>query len=146
MSHAEGDGNSFIIRPVAMQPGQYKLVAARLTDVLRSAPEAGPGESGPAVDVSGNWRVTVEFVRGAAEHKLELTCASGSVQGTHHGTARKTEIRGTITGNRITLRSAMPSVGSRLPYHFIGTAEQERMSGELNLGEYGKARWSAVKV
>jgi hypothetical protein len=147
MSHAEGEGHSFIIRPVAMQPGQYKLVAARLTGILRSAPSVRPADAGaPASDISGLWKVTVEFVRGSAEHKLELTSAGGAVQGMHYGTLYKSEVRGSVSGNQVSLRSAMPSAGSRLPYRFIGTVDKGRMSGEVDLGEYGKARWSAVKV
>ena len=104
MSHAEGDGHSFIIRPVAMQPGDYKLVAARLANVLRSTPEPRPEKASTAVDISGKWRVTVQFVRGSAEHQLELTNAGASVRGTHRGTANTAEIRGSLDGNRISLR------------------------------------------
>jgi hypothetical protein len=30
MSHAEGEGHSFVIRPAALKPVEYKIVAQRL--------------------------------------------------------------------------------------------------------------------
>ena len=39
MSHASGDGHSFAIRPVAMRPDDYKIVADRLAQIFRSAPK-----------------------------------------------------------------------------------------------------------
>jgi D-glucosaminate-6-phosphate ammonia-lyase len=145
MSHAEGEGHSFIIRPVSMQPGHDQIVAARLAEVLRTPAPQRHAAAPPAVDLSGDWRVTVEFVRGSAEHTLALKVSGDTVEGTHIGTVGRTEIRGTIRGNEVSLRSAMPTAGSRLTYRFTGAAAPDRMSGELNLGEYGKARWTAVR-
>ena len=36
MTQAEGDGHSFLIRPVAMKPGEHKSVARRLFEVLNA--------------------------------------------------------------------------------------------------------------
>jgi hypothetical protein len=55
-------------------------------------------------------------------------------------------LRGSLSGNRVSLRSAIPTVGSRLQYRFTGTAGKDRMSGEVNLGEYGRARWTAERA
>jgi L-seryl-tRNA(Ser) seleniumtransferase len=147
MSHAEGPGNSFIVRPVAMQPGDYRLVASRLAEVLRTAPKPSVQQPlPPAVDISGTWRVDVEFVRGTARHQLELKSAGADVRGTHVGTNGKGDVHGSVHGEQVSLRSAIACEGSRLPYHFTGTAQNGRMTGELMLGEYGRARWTAVKV
>ena len=73
MSHAEGDGYSCRIRPVAMKPGEYKLVAQRLLEIFRSqGPKAAPALRPPAADVAGRWEVDLEFVIGATRHKLFL--------------------------------------------------------------------------
>ena len=39
MTQAEGEGHSFLLRPVAMKPGEYKIVARRLYEVLLVRPE-----------------------------------------------------------------------------------------------------------
>ena len=36
MSHAEGEGHSFVIRPVALKPGEYKIVAQRLYEIFQA--------------------------------------------------------------------------------------------------------------
>lgn len=147
MSHAEGDGHSFRIRPVAMQPGDQKLVAARLTEILRAAPAPSAASvQPPALDLTGEWRVTVEFVRGMAEHRLDLRAAGSEVTGTHYGTRGHAEIRGFMRGTEVRLRSAIPAEASRLAYEFVGKAEDGRLSGEVDLGEYGRARWTAERA
>jgi hypothetical protein len=146
MSHAEGEGSSFIVRPVAMQPGDQKLVAARFAEIFKGAPAGKPKESmAPSASASGTWQVTVDFIRGSAQHKLELTASGADVRGTHMGTNGQGEVRGSVKGNKVSLRSSIPTEGSRLPYHFNGTIENNRMSGTLSMGEYGEARWSAVR-
>ena len=146
MSHAGGEGYSFLIRPVAMQPGDYKAVASRLSELFRTAPRWKAQKAAPpAADVSGTWRVQVQFVRGAAEHQLELRAAGAEVTGTHVGTNGTGEVRGSVHGNQVSLRSSIACEGSRLGYHFTGAVKEGRISGEVGLGEYGRARWTAVK-
>ena len=43
-THAAGDGHEFRLRPVALKPGEYRIVADRLREVLRTAPK--PTETG----------------------------------------------------------------------------------------------------
>jgi len=35
--------------------------------------------------------------------------------------------------------------GTAIGYEFTGTVDGNKMSGEINMGEYGPAKWSAVK-
>ena len=37
MTQAEGEGHSFLMRPVAMKPGEYEIVARRLYEVFSAA-------------------------------------------------------------------------------------------------------------
>jgi D-glucosaminate-6-phosphate ammonia-lyase len=55
-------------------------------------------------------------------------------------------VNGTVSGDRVRLRSSLPYQGTRLAYHFDGTIQAQSMTGELDLGEYGKARWTAHRV
>ena len=41
MTQAEGEGHSFLLRPVAMKPGEYEIVARRLYEVFSSARKKG---------------------------------------------------------------------------------------------------------
>jgi L-seryl-tRNA(Ser) seleniumtransferase len=145
MSHASGKGNSFVIRPVAMRPDDYKAVAERLAQIFRDAPKARPQRalSPPAVDLTGRWDVTVQYESGSAEHKLYLTAKGNKVSGAHRGWINEGDLAGEIDGSEVRLQSAMHVGGQTLSYAFSGSVSGDRMSGDVNLGEYGRARWTA---
>jgi uncharacterized pyridoxal phosphate-dependent enzyme len=145
MSHASGDGFSFPIRPVAMRPDDYKTVADRLEQIFRSAPKAlsKPAPAAPAIEIAGRWDVSVQYESGSAEHKLLLANKGNTISGTHIGWAFEGELTGEIDGERVELRTALPVSGHRLSYRFSGRVSGGTMSGDLDLGEYGSARWIA---
>jgi hypothetical protein len=145
MSHASGEGYSFAIRPVAMRPDDYKAVADRLTQIFGAAPKGikKNAPTAPAVDIAGRWDVSVQYESGSAEHKLFLTTKGNRVSGTHLGWAFEGELSGAIDGDKVDFRSALPSGGQRLRYEFSGNIAGDAMSGDVDLGEYGRARWTA---
>jgi len=145
MTHAAGDGHSFAIRPVAMRPGDYKIVAGRLAQILGSAPKgvSKPAPAAPSVEIAGRWDVSIQYELGSAEHKLFLSSNKNKISGTHLGWALEGELTGALEGDKVEVRSALPVGGQRLEYKFSGRVTGDVMSGELSLGEYGKARWSA---
>jgi L-seryl-tRNA(Ser) seleniumtransferase len=146
MTHASGDGHSLLIRPAAMKPEEYKIVADRLAEIFRSAPK--PKEHSPAppaAELSGRWDVEMKFVRGQASHMLFLEARGNSVEGTHVGTRQRTDMKGTVDGDKVRLRSSMPFQGTRVAYDFEGTISADRMSGTVKLGEYPSATWTAVR-
>jgi L-seryl-tRNA(Ser) seleniumtransferase len=145
-SHASGEGTSFVIRPVALRPDDHKLVATRLAAIFREAPKGGRAKAAvapPAADLSGRWDVAVNYLTGSAGHKLFLNAKGNKVTGTHMGWALEGRLNGSIDGDKVAFRSALPIGGQSLPYGFSGRVEGETMSGDLDLGEYGKAKWSA---
>jgi L-seryl-tRNA(Ser) seleniumtransferase len=148
MSHAGGEGHSFIIRPVAMKPEHYKQVAVRLHEIFRAAgpKKAAPAAAPASVNLAGNWDVELQFAHGAARHRLILTADGNRVSGAHLGRRLRGELNGSVDGNRVRLRSGMPVEGTRLSYEFSGTAEADRMSGDVDLGEYGTATFTARRV
>lgn len=147
MTHASGEGTSFLIRPVAMKPGEYQVVAERLFQVLSSAPPARPAKSlaTPATDIAGVWDVDVEYEVGAARHKLFLAVTGNHVAGTHQGWAYEGDLKGQIDGEKVKLRSTLPADGNTLSYSFSGTVSGSTMSGDVQIGEYGRARWRAAR-
>jgi seryl-tRNA(Sec) selenium transferase len=147
MTLASGDRCSFRARAGGMKPGDDKLVAGRLKEVFAAARrEKGKAPAAPAEDVSGRWDVEVRFIAGAARHTFELQAAGNRVTGTHRGEYKKGDVAGTIDGDRLRLRSQLPCDGFALPYLFTGSVYGDRMSGQLNLGEHGRARWTAQRA
>jgi L-seryl-tRNA(Ser) seleniumtransferase len=144
MTHASGSGHSFVLRPAAMKPDEYKIVASRLLEVFRNAPKPKERRLAPPVqDISGRWDVHVKYQLGEADHLLFLEARGNEVVGTHFGTEWRGAVRGTIDGDKVTLRSSIPFEGANLAFVFQGTVSGDSMSGELEPDEYPKAEWAA---
>lgn len=145
MSHASGGGFSFLIRPVAMKPEEYKSVADKLAHIFRSAPKGLKKQESAAAgaEVAGQWDVTVRFECGSSEHKLFLNSSGNNVSGVHIGWASEGAVSGAIDSNRVEFRSDLPTSGQRLSYRFSGRVSGDSMSGVVDLGEYGSAQWTA---
>ncbi len=144
-SHAEGDGHSFIIRPVALKEGEHTIVADRLLEIFRQAPKGTMPRPlrPPTAQLSGSWELKIEFSRGAVAHQWLLEANGNQITGRHFGRITKGSVTGTIDGEKLLLRSSLPYEGTRLAYDFTGLAASGEMSGEVSLGEYGRARWTA---
>jgi L-seryl-tRNA(Ser) seleniumtransferase len=145
MSHAAGDGSSFILRPVAMKPDDYKLVAGRLRAIFASAPKSksAPAQVSMSANLTGHWDMDVEFVRATSHHSLMLQLRGGRLTGSHQGTSAHGDLEGTLSGDLVRFRSTLPVEGIRLVYRFEGTVSGDRMAGAVDLGEYGAATWKA---
>ncbi len=145
MSHATGAGYSFRVRPPAIKPGDQVLAGRRIAEVLRAAPKGTEAKTpaSPAADIAGRWDVDVEYTRGKARHSFLLVTKGNSVHGSHIGTRLQGEVRGDIDGDRVRLRSSLPHEGTRLGFRFDGQIQADTIQGEVDLGEYGKARWTA---
>jgi uncharacterized pyridoxal phosphate-dependent enzyme len=146
MTQASGDGSSFLIRPVAMKPGEHLIVADRLLHVLTSAPEASTIVYPPAfVDVAGAWDVDIEYEVGSARHKLFLSADKSQITGRHQGWAYEGDLKGEVRGSEVKFRSTLPADGNVLTYSFTGSISGASMTGEVQIGEYGRARWRATR-
>jgi hypothetical protein len=111
MTQAEGEGHSFLLRPVAMKPGEYKIVARRLYEVLSSARNKGKERTPdpPSMNISGQWEVEIQYEVGSARHKLVLDADGNRISGTHTGWAYQGDLKGEISGDRV-----------KLPQHLAG--------------------------
>ena len=145
-SHAEGEGHAFLIRPVALHPGEHKQVARRLYEIFRAAPQGPrpkPQLAQPAQDISGIWEVEVAYEVGTSHHRLFLNAAGNRVTGSHEGWAFRGDLTGHIDGDRVELRSSLPAFGTYLSYTFRGSLKAQEIAGDVDLGEYGRAKWRA---
>jgi len=82
---------------------------------------------------------------GSARHKLFLASNRNQVTGTHQGWAYEGDLKGLIDGDQVKLRSTLPADGNVLNYTFTGSVYGSDMKGEVQIGEYGKARWRATR-
>ena len=94
MSQAEGDGHSFVIRPVAMKSGEHKIVARRLREIFSAQRSTiiDREPTPPALDISGAWDVEIRYQVGSARHKLFLAERNYHVAGSHEGWATQGDL------------------------------------------------------
>ncbi len=150
MSHAEGDGHSFVLRPAAMYPGEHLAVADRLYEVFRGAPagKPKPAMTPPAVDLTGSWEVDLRFIAAHSRQKFFLSVHGNQLSGTFssriidHG-----KVQGEIDGEKVAFQTRARYEGASFHYRFSGTVRGDRMSGQVELGEeYGTAEWTARRL
>ena len=129
-----------------MAPGDEKIVAQRIVDVLSGEHTLKPAEPpvAPVADVSGQWNVDIQYAAGRARHSIHLRQNGNSLEGMHQGDFVSREISGTINGDSISLASNVTERhGDALSYRFTGKVAGESISGSLDLGEYRTATWTA---
>jgi len=90
--------------------------------------------------------VALTYPRGDASHTMTLTQNGDTVTGQHKGVIFTGTMRGTVRAGTVELRSTMPNPGNNFSYTFHGTVNGNRMSGTVDMGEYGSATWEAVKA
>ncbi|MEO7652344.1 MAG: hypothetical protein ABIZ80_17910, partial [Bryobacteraceae bacterium] len=151
MTHAglseSSQATEMLLRPAAMWPGEHKLVAERLYEIFRKAPgpRPNPKYAAPAGDVAGLWEAELQFKVGSAHHTFYLDPKGNSVGGQYTGRLVKGPLKGHIDGNQLEFSSGGRYEGTSLQYTYKGTFDGNRMSGTVDLGEYGMARFKAAR-
>src|SRR5215471_3563180 len=144
---SRGAQNGISITAFNLKPGDEKIIADRLHGVLSAPPvqKAQEPPKAPVADLSGVWDVQIEYRAGVGLHTLSLRQQGGRIQGIHRGEFIARDLSGLIDGDTVQLQSRLPerAIGNALSFTFTGKVVGETMSGELNMGEYLKAQWSA---
>jgi D-glucosaminate-6-phosphate ammonia-lyase len=135
------------VTPWMMMPGDDKIVAERIAWALTHHPqyENPPVPQGPLAVIAGQWQATLTFSRGSAEHTLVFEQQNDHLLGTHRGEFVSGDLTGSVTANQVHFRSSQKIEGQLLSYEFAGTVDGDKMSGTINLGEYGMATWAAER-
>lgn len=130
-----------------MQPGNDEVVADRLFDILSQKREPKSKEMRrPGADISGRWKVDVEFFSGKSEHTLFIEQQDGNwIQGSHKGDFSLRDMAGTIEGNEVKFISTDRHVADRITFIFTGVLDEDTISGEIFMGEYLTAKFTAAK-
>jgi hypothetical protein len=140
--------SSIGIMPYMLQPGEYKIVAATLSRYLRNPGMHGdsPVDSGATGKLAGTWNVRIQYRRGVGTQRFKLTQDGALVTGTQQGEIFQTAIHGRVQGGHAVLESTMAASGNDIPFVFSGAVSGDSFSGEVKLGEYGRATFQATRV
>jgi L-seryl-tRNA(Ser) seleniumtransferase len=133
------------IGPYMMAAGDERVVADRIHALLSNPPRtAEEPPVPPAADLSGSWDLRVEYAASTSTHVLHLRQRGNQLDGSHQGDFVTRDLTGTIDGDTVRIRSDYPeSHGDALNFTFTGKVSGNEMAGDLDMGEYLQARWSA---
>ena len=82
----EGDA-SISITSAMMSPGDEKVVAQRIVEILSARHTLTPADATapPAANLSGRWEVEIQFAASRGTHTLHLQQNGNRLEGTHQG-------------------------------------------------------------
>ncbi len=144
---ANASNNSIQIVPYMLMPGEEKIIADKLHSILsasRTLPEM-PALAPATTSIAGQWDLHLDFGRGSAVHTLIFEQDGNRLLGTHRGEFDQGNLAGTISASELRFRSSLPTIGSRVSFEFTGTLESGTIKGNVNLGEYGQATFTAQR-
>ena len=140
--------SSLGIMPYMMQPGDYKVVAENIVKHMRNPGhfENPPVYSGSPASVAGTWNVSIQYVRGVGEQQFILKQENDKLSGQQKGEIFNAVLDGKVDANHVRLTSVMPANGYEINFVFTGVVTGNTFSGDVKLGEYGAATFTAVKA
>jgi D-glucosaminate-6-phosphate ammonia-lyase len=136
--------SSITVMPYMMMPGDDQIVAPRVAELLANAPaRPNPPAAGTAAQVGGQWDVEIDYKRDHAVHTLFFEQKGDRLMGSHRGEFLSGDIRGKVEGSTVSCRSHHRYEGTSVGYAFEGVADGDTMRGTVDVGEYGKAPFTA---
>jgi hypothetical protein len=148
------------IEPFNLGPGEATMVGQAIAGWLRvTARPAGPAQSAPTMDISGQWEFTVHFLKGARRHRVTLEQRGGEVSGRHQSDGFSGEVTGRIDAAAVRLTFSAGLEGNVITYSFEGGTAPGGMAGSvlfgaahgsnrgvLNLRQHGSGTWEAHRT
>lgn len=129
-----------------MQPGNDQVVANRIHEVLLQKRQPKQAMQNAGVNLTGRWDLTVQFFSSTSKHSLFIDQDGNWMQGVHQGEFSSRELKGTVEGDLVKMKSIYRQTADYIPFLFSGKATADTMSGEIFLGEYRTATFTAVRV
>jgi uncharacterized pyridoxal phosphate-dependent enzyme len=131
-----------------MQPDDVQIVADRLYQLLSAKRPQWKPETleVPASDLTGRWDVHIDFAAGTSDHTFHVKQQNNQLVGTHQGDFTARDFTGSISRDNVRISSSIGEVhGAALSYRFTGKLVGDKMAGELDMGEYLSAKWTATR-
>ena len=145
--HSENDTTTSVsITTGQMQPGNEKVVADRVYNILSQKREPkSTSMTAPAAMINGRWDVNIEFFSSTSRHTFFIEQDGNWIQGSHKGDFSTRELTGTIEGDMVKLRSVDRPIADNITFIFSGTLSNDTISGQIHLGEYRTASFTAKR-
>jgi len=137
--------DSIIVVSGQMQPGNDKIVGDRILAVLSQKRSMAKEMAAPAANISGRWDADIEFYSSRSRQTLFIEQDGNWIRGSHQGDFSLRNMVGTIEGDQVKLSSTDQQVADHVPFIFSGTLSGDSISGQIYMGEYINARFTAIR-
>ena len=145
-AHTENGTTSINVTTGQMQPGNEKVVADRIYNLLsQKRNPKSDAMNAPAATINGRWDLDVQFFSSTSRHTLFIEQDGNWLQGSHKGDFSTRELTGTIEGDQVKLRSVDHPVADNITFTFSGTLANDAISGQIHMGEYRTASFTAKR-
>jgi D-glucosaminate-6-phosphate ammonia-lyase len=151
--------NSIDIDPFQLSPGEASQVGKAIANTLIAAHNLHqPATVAAAADVSGDWTVLVQFLRGERKHRLILRQNGNQLSGSQQSEQFESNVIGKMAGDNVSMEFETRHEGSAIAYRFEGTLANGKMQGDVflgsatdrhrgpvNLSQFGTGQWQASR-
>ncbi len=99
------------------------------------------------MSVDGNWSVTINTPMGAQKATLTLKTEGGELGGALDSSQGRAEIKeGKADGNSVSWKADINGPAGQISLTFTGTVDGDAISGDVDLGAFGKATYSGTRA
>ena len=109
-------------------------------------PCSPPVYTGTTANLAGTWNVSIQYTRGVGEQQFILQQDGTKLSGEQKGEIFQATFQGKVDADHVTLTSMMAANGYEVPFIFTGVVAGNEFTGEVKLGEYGAATFTATKA
>lgn len=150
MTHAEGEGHGFVLRPAAMYPGEHTIVAERLFAEFSKAQGARPQpvRKPPTANLTGRWEIGITFLASSTTWRLYVDQNGNELGGVYSSpVVPEGTVSGSVSGDEVEIRTKGRHEGMAFNYVFTGRLQNDRLEGMVALGwEDGSAPWVGRRI
>lgn len=139
--------SSVSVMPYMMEADEVATVAEVLARELKRPEPRGvvAVDTAEPVDMAGDWTVSLQFSRGSSEQVWRVEQRGVMLSGSQIGEIHEADLHGSVHADQIRMNSTMKLGGNWIQWHFAGKSSGRTASGTVDMAEYGKASWTAVR-
>lgn len=99
-----------------------------------------------SADVSGTWTFEVKLDAGSGSPTFSFQQKGDAITGKYQGQLGESEVKGTVTGNKIKFSFKLEQGGEAMVVEYDGVIESATsMKGSTKYGTFANGSWTATK-
>ena len=123
--------------------GRIAVAAAVLLVAATLAAQDKPAEK-PA-NVAGTWDLSVTSPNGTGSRALTLRQDGEKLTGEIESSVSSGKVAGSVKGNAVAFTATVAMDTGTFEIHYSGKVDADKMTGDVDFGEYGRGTWSGVR-